>query len=67
MSLEEVFTDSFMLVYFECLTAPYTVISGHGGCGRDDVYTACSNDVAYGSDGKMIKWYVSNNSSIDAM
>lgn len=51
-----------MLVYFECLTAPYTVISGHGGCGRDDVYTACSNDVAFGVDGNMIKWYVSNNS-----
>ncbi|KAF5234539.1 hypothetical protein FAUST_7519 [Fusarium austroamericanum] len=40
--------------YFECVNAPYTVISGYGGCGRDDLYTACSSNVAAGIDGDRV-------------
>ncbi|KAL5615729.1 hypothetical protein FOBRF1_004477 [Fusarium oxysporum] len=40
--------------YFECINAPYTVISGYGGCGRDDLYTSCSSNVAAGIDGDKI-------------
>ncbi|RFN45630.1 hypothetical protein FIE12Z_10132 [Fusarium flagelliforme] len=40
--------------YFECVNAPYTVISGYGGCGRDDLYTSCSSNVAAGIDGDKI-------------
>ncbi|KAJ4111448.1 hypothetical protein NW768_011801 [Fusarium equiseti] len=40
--------------YFECVNAPYTVISGYGGCGRDDLYTSCSSNVAAGIDGDRV-------------
>ncbi|KAM0075301.1 hypothetical protein ACKRZS_012646 [Fusarium odoratissimum] len=31
-----------------------TFISGYGGCGRDDLYTSCSSNVAAGIDGDKI-------------
>ncbi|KAI1073181.1 hypothetical protein LB507_010829 [Fusarium sp. FIESC RH6] len=40
--------------YFECVNSPYTVISGYGGCGRDDLYTSCSSNVAVGIDGDRV-------------
>lgn len=42
--------------YWECLNAPFTTISGFAGCGRDDTYTSCSGNSAFGVDGDVILW-----------